>query len=124
MAGREEAEQSVFTRRSDPSLLILLSLAGGEKHGHALACDIEATTGVRLGPGTLYGAITRLEERGLIEPMEPDGRRRPYRATESGLAELADAITELRTLSELGTERLAARVARPARPARVPRLAT
>jgi DNA-binding PadR family transcriptional regulator len=124
MATRDNSEHLGLTKRSDPSLLILLSLAGGAKHGHALASDIHAMTGLRLGPGTLYGAITRLEERGLIEPMEPEGRRQPYRATQRGLAELADAVAEMRMLSEVGSERLAARTARPVRPAAVPRLAT
>jgi hypothetical protein len=56
-------------RANDPTVLILTSLAAGEKHGYALLQDIEAFAGVRLGPGTLYGAISRLEDRGLIEPM-------------------------------------------------------
>lgn len=41
--------------------------------------DVDACAGVRLGPGTLYGAITRLEERGLIGPFDADDRRRPHR---------------------------------------------
>ena len=48
---------------SDPTLLVLASLAEGDKHGYAMMEDIERFAGVRLGPGTLYGAITRLEER-------------------------------------------------------------
>ena len=47
---------------SDPTLLVLASLADGEKHGYAMMEDIQSFAGVRLGPGTLYGAITRLEE--------------------------------------------------------------
>ena len=54
---------------SDPSLLVLSSLAGGEKHGYAMVADIEAMAGVQLGPGTLYGALSRLESQGLIEPV-------------------------------------------------------
>lgn len=57
---------SDFGRFSDPALLILASLAGGEKHGYAMMEDIEAMTGVHLGPGTLYGALSRLEQSGLI----------------------------------------------------------
>lgn len=124
MAASDTNEGLGLSKRSDPSLLILLSLADGEKHGHALAGDIESMAGVRLGPGTLYGAITRLEERGLIEPVQPDGRRQPYRITQHGIAQLADAVADLRRLSDVGTERLAARSARPARRAGVPRLAT
>jgi len=53
---------------SDPTLLVLSSLAEGDKHGYAMMQDIEAFAGIRLGPGTLYGAITRLEEHGWIRP--------------------------------------------------------
>src|ERR1700753_3357875 len=63
------------SRRSDPGVLILTSLASGAKHGYALARDIEAFAGVTLGPGTLYGAITALEEHGLIEPAGHGARR-------------------------------------------------
>ena len=93
---------------TDPSLLILTSLSSGAKHGHALLLDIESFAGVRLGPGTLYGAITRLEERGLIEPLEADDRRRPYRITAAGTTMLSDALAGLRRIVETGTTRLAA----------------
>ena len=93
---------------SDPSLLILTSLSSGPKHGHALLLDIDAFAGVRLGPGTLYGAITRLEERGLIEPLEADERRRPYRLTAAGTTALADSLAGMRRIVETGTTRLAA----------------
>ena len=69
---------------SDPTLLVLASLAEGEKHGYAMMEDIQRFAGVRLGPGTLYGAITRLEERGWIRPLESDDRRRPYAITAAG----------------------------------------
>ena len=48
---------------SDPPLLVLASLASGPKHGHSMIEDIERLCGTRLGPGTLYGAIGRLEQR-------------------------------------------------------------
>src|ERR1700727_3541438 len=89
-------------RPNDPPILILTSLASGPKHGHALAKDIEAFAGVALGPGTLYGAITRLEERGLIEPLESDDRRRPYRISASGSVYLAQAAHEMRRLADEG----------------------
>jgi DNA-binding PadR family transcriptional regulator len=66
-------------REHDPPVLILTSLASGPKHGYALLLDIEEFAGVRLGPGTLYGAIGRLERRGLIQAIRPAGRTRPYR---------------------------------------------
>src|ERR1035438_6076226 len=85
-------------RPNDPPILILTSLAGGPKHGHALSKDIEGFAGVVLGPGALYGAITRLEERGLIEPLEPDDRRRPYRISATGSAYLAESVSEMQRL--------------------------
>ena len=87
-------------------MLILTSLASGTKHGYALTRDIEAFAGVTLGPGTLYGAISRLEERGLIEPTGGDARRRPYRITASGLAALTEAVRAMRSLADEGALRL------------------
>ena len=63
---------------TDPTLLVLASLSEGEKHGYAMMEDIQRLAGVRLGPGTLYGAITRMEERGWIKPVPSNARRQPY----------------------------------------------
>jgi DNA-binding PadR family transcriptional regulator len=101
-------------RPNDPPVLILTSLASGPKHGHALAKDIEEFAGVTLGPGALYGAITRLEERGLIEPLEADDRRRPYRITASGAAHLADAVADMRRIADVGASRLGGIEVQPA----------
>lgn len=92
---------------TDPGLLILTSLSSGPKHGHALLLDIDRFAGTRLGPGTLYGAITRLEKRGMIEPLKAEERRRPYRLTAAGTAALADSLSGLRRVVEVGTTRLA-----------------
>ena len=92
--------------RSDPSVLILTSLASGAKHGYGLLGDIEAFAGVRLGPGTLYGAIGRLEERGLIEAVGASGRRRPYRLSPAGSEALEATLAELRAIVDEGTARL------------------
>ncbi|MBV8479841.1 MAG: helix-turn-helix transcriptional regulator [Actinobacteria bacterium] len=92
---------------NDPGLLILTSLSSGPKHGHALLLDIDEFAGVRLGPGTLYGAITRLEERGLIEPLGADDRRRPYRLTAAGAEALEGSLAGLRRIVDVGTARLA-----------------
>ena len=94
--------------RSDPPTLILTSLASGEKHGYALLLDIEDFAGIRLGPGTLYGAISRLEERGLIEAVEASGRRRPYRLSAAGARALEATLADLRALVDEGTARLSA----------------
>jgi DNA-binding PadR family transcriptional regulator len=93
-------------RPNQPTVLILTSLASGPKHGYALAKDIENFAGVALGPGTLYGAITRLEERGFIEPVGQEQRRRPYRITIAGRSALAKAIEEMRQLAGEGAARL------------------
>jgi DNA-binding PadR family transcriptional regulator len=88
-------------------VLILSSLAGGEKHGYALIEDIAEFAGVTLGPGTLYGALTRLVERGLVEAMPADGRRRPYRLTASGAQDLRAYLDHARTVVRVGLQRLA-----------------
>jgi DNA-binding PadR family transcriptional regulator len=94
-------------RFSDPGLLVLISLAGGEKHGYAMMEDIEQTGGVKLGPGTLYGAIARLERRGLIEALPSEDRRKPYRITAAGEAALQARLQELSSLTSAGFARLA-----------------
>jgi DNA-binding PadR family transcriptional regulator len=96
-------------RTNEPGVLILTSLASGTKHGYALAQDIDGFAGVSLGPGTLYGAITRLEERGLIEATAGDHRRRPYRITADGRAALAAAVQDMRTVADEGAARLGLR---------------
>jgi DNA-binding PadR family transcriptional regulator len=93
---------------TDPGLLILVSLAAEPKHGHAILLDVEAFAGVRLGPGTLYGAITRLESERLIEPMKPDGRRRPYRITHRGRSFLGRRLDGLQQTVRTGLRRVAA----------------
>jgi len=96
-------------RWSDPPLLVLASLAGGPKHGYAITQDVADQAGVRLGPGTLYGAIRRLEDRGLIVALPPEQRRRPYQLTAAGEQVLAETATQLRQVAELSLSRLAAR---------------
>jgi DNA-binding PadR family transcriptional regulator len=97
-----------FGRFSDPAVLILASLAGGEKHGYAMMEDIRATAGVHLGAGTLYGAISRLEQYGLIEALPVDERRRPYRLTLQGVAFLRQYLSSLEKIVSLGLGRLEA----------------
>ena len=93
-------------RRADPSLLLLISLASGPKHGHAMMLDVEAFSGQRLGPGTLYGALQRLDEDGYVEPLTTVSRRVPYRLTETGRLYLAARLAEMQKLVQLGTERV------------------
>jgi DNA-binding PadR family transcriptional regulator len=96
-----------FGRFSEPALLILISLAGGPKHGYAMTDDIAEVTGARPGPGTLYGAIARLESRGLIEPLKSDDRRQPYRLTGLGEKALRARLASLEAVMKAAQRRLA-----------------
>ena len=93
---------------NDPSLLVLVSLAAAPRHGHAILLDVREFAGVRLGPGTLYGAIGRLEAEGLIEAMPVEGRRRPYRITASGRSFLTERLDGLHAAVRTGLRRLEA----------------
>lgn len=92
---------------SDPGLLVLVSLAAEARHGHAILLDVEQFAGVRLGPGTLYGAISRLESDRMIEPLAADGRRRPYRITDRGRSFLATRLRGLDQTVRTGLSRVA-----------------
>ena len=96
-------------RWADPPLLVLASLADEPKHGYAITQDVAETMGVRLSAGTLYAVISRLEARGLIEPLESEDRRRPYRITAAGAKELARQSERMSRVATLATERLQAR---------------
>jgi len=91
---------------SDPEMLILASLAAGPRHGYAIMSDIEAFSGVTVGPGTLYTAITRLVEKKLIVPRETPGRQRPYQITRSGANLLTTQLREMQHVASAGLERL------------------
>jgi len=93
-------------RFAEPSLYILVSLSDGPKHGYAIMTDVEAVSGVPLGPGTLYGALSRLEQRGLIAALAPEDRRRPYRLTELGTTLLAAQLEGLAGFARTGLRRL------------------
>ena len=94
-------------RFSEPALLILISLADGPKHGYAMTQDIEQVSGQKLGPGTLYGGIARLEARGWIEPLPTEDRRRPYRLTGAGHRVLKHRLESLKAVAKVGAQRLA-----------------
>ncbi len=93
---------------SDPPLLVLASLASGPKHGHAMIEDIACLCGTVLGPGTLYGAIARLEQQGWIRPLPPEERRQPYCITAEGLRVLRAKLTTLQQFTKAGLKRLEA----------------
>ncbi|HXS66808.1 MAG TPA: helix-turn-helix transcriptional regulator [Streptosporangiaceae bacterium] len=91
---------------TEPVVLVLTSLADGPKHGYALAKDIESFAGAKLGPGTLYGALSRLEERGWIEALPAEDRRRPYRITASGAESLTRHLETAQRVASTGLSRL------------------
>jgi DNA-binding PadR family transcriptional regulator len=95
-----------FGRFAEPTLYILVSLSEGPKHGYAIMTDVEAISGAPLGPGTLYGALARMEKRGLIEALEPEARRRPYRLTALGATTLQAQLLLLNSFVRTGLSRL------------------
>jgi len=96
-----------FGRYAGPATLILSSLADGAKHGYALTKDIEQFAGVRLAPGTLYEALSRLEGQGLIEALASEDRRRPYQLTAAGAEALRVHLADQRRVADVGLRRLA-----------------
>ena len=104
---KKEDELDDFGRFAEPALMILISLADGPKHGYAMTDDIEQLSGVRFGPGTLYGAVTRLEGRGLILRLDTDDRRQPYKLTALGERALRTRLASLQAIARAGQRRLA-----------------
>ncbi len=94
-------------RFEEPALLVLTSLAEQPLHGYAIARDVESVAGVRLGPGTLYATLSRLEARGLIEGLPAADRRRPYRITGAGIELLRGRLERMEAIARTGLARLA-----------------
>jgi DNA-binding PadR family transcriptional regulator len=93
---------------------ILLSLAAEPRHGYGIMQDVAAATNreVELGPGTLYGAIKRLLERGWIveaderpDPALDDQRRRYYRLTDRGRGAAEAEAARLARLLQIAQQR-------------------
>ena len=99
-------DRDVLRRAGDASVLVLTSLAEAPKHGYALIQDVRRFSGVQLGPGTLYGALDRLEALGMIEALPADARRQPYRITQEGAAALGEHLDALERISTVGRLRL------------------
>src|SRR5215469_10912670 len=95
-------QSSSLGRFTDVGLLVLLSLASGPKHGYAMIEDIAAFSGTALEPGSLYGALMRLEKLGWIEALPADDRRHPYRMTGAGAEALERQLATLRQIVTIG----------------------
>jgi DNA-binding PadR family transcriptional regulator len=108
---RGEMTRDSIRGSSDRGILVLTSLADSPKHGYALIKDIEDFAGVTLGAGTLYGALSKLEEAGLVEALPAEDRRRPYRITPSGRELLRVRLTEAARVAQVGLQRIATRPA-------------
>lgn len=104
---RQGRDANGLARFGEPGVLVLLSLAGGARHGYAITADVLEQTGVRLGPGTLYGALTKMVDLGLIAALPSDDRRRPYELTAAGQAALAAQLETWSRVVSTGRARLA-----------------
>jgi DNA-binding PadR family transcriptional regulator len=95
---------------NDAQLLVLTVLADGPLHGYAINTAIEKLTGRRLGPGSLYGALSRLEARELIRPADgaADDRHRTMRLTGEGREQLRAELRQMARVSAAGLRALGA----------------
>jgi DNA-binding PadR family transcriptional regulator len=98
-------------RFSDAGLLVLASLADGAKHGYAMIADIDRFSGTTLEPGTLYGAVARLEKAGWIQALPAEDRRRPYRLTATGELVLRRRLEAMQRVVAAGVNRLGSAIA-------------
>jgi DNA-binding PadR family transcriptional regulator len=106
MAPEPDPQLGDLGRWTEPAMLVLSSLAGGPKHGYAIIQDVNEIASVTLGPGTLYGALSRLEQRGLIEALPAEDRRHPYRLTGAGARALQQRLNALERVARVGLRRL------------------
>ncbi len=103
-----------FLPLREPTFFILLSLSAHKKHGYAILQDTETLSGgkIRLSNGTLYGALTRLQDRGLIErvpsnePATSGKPRKAYQLTRNGAAVLSAEIARLEALVSTARQHL------------------
>jgi DNA-binding PadR family transcriptional regulator len=98
-------------RSSETETLVLICLLDGPKHGYAIGDDLKDLLGQRPGPGTLYGAIARLEQSGLIAQRASDDRRKPYALTGAGADRAKQAVAKVEAVAREGRRRLRARQA-------------
>lgn len=103
--------QDGSTPLTEATFCILSSLTE-PRHGYAVMQWVEQVTSqrVKLGPGTLYGALTSLQERGFIVPAGEQGdgaeRRKAYVLTESGRRLIEGEVARLEAMATLGRQAL------------------
>jgi DNA-binding PadR family transcriptional regulator len=90
----------------DAQMLVLCALAGGPLHGYAINAAVEQLTGERLGAGSLYGALARLEAKGLVESLDEKGRQRPVQLTTHGRLQLERQLRSMARVAEAGLRHL------------------
>lgn len=100
-------DEAGLGRFGEPATLILISLAGGPRHGYAIMSDVRESMGFRLGPGTLYASLAKLVRLGLIRPLPTQERSRPYELTAEGRRAAAEFLAAWTPVLELGHARLA-----------------
>jgi DNA-binding PadR family transcriptional regulator len=103
---KQRHEPAGLARFGEPGVLVLLSLSDGPKHGYAITADVFEQTGIRLGPGTLYGSLVKLVDRGLVAALPSEDRRRPYEITAAGREALATQLASWSRVVETGRARL------------------
>ena len=103
---QRERKLAGLGRFEEPAVLVLTSLLEGPRHGYAIVKDVEAVSGVRMGPGTLYATLGRLEARGLIQGLPSEDRRRPYRLTGAGVALVQERLERMEAIAAVGLRRL------------------
>lgn len=86
---------------------ILLALADGHGHGYAIGKAVRETSGLNVGPGTLYGSLQRMERDGLVREVESEGsdRRRPFALTDVGRRALSLEAARIDRLARLARDR-------------------
>lgn len=101
-------EWKVAMHSKDAQMLVLTALAAEPMHGYAINAVIEELTGARLGPGSLYGALARLEVHLLIEPSDdqPEPRQRTLRITAAGRETLRTELEQMSRVAQAGLRAL------------------
>ena len=94
-----------FGRFGETGMWVLVALLEGPRNVARLLDDVRSLDG-HVGPGTLYGAIARLEARGLIERLKSDDRRNPYQLTDQGGQALRARLASLETVARTAPKKI------------------